>query len=185
MGLLDFKLSPYSSFSLCLVFRHTSENPKCRIQRPNPKVSLECPPLSIPVSLKCPTPEFAGECPWSAQGFLGVLTPSPECPTPECFLECRPLSVPGGPNPRVSLEGGDVSSEIVWDAGGIEAHDIEAPGTPHLGSLDPWGKDTLHSAFSLPLARPRQQRRATQKGMEPRSASSQLTRNLTKQNPLF
>ena len=43
VGLFNLKFCHYSSPGLCLVFRHTPENAECRIQRPNPSVSLECP----------------------------------------------------------------------------------------------------------------------------------------------
>ena len=109
VGLLDFKLSHYSSPGLCLVFWHTSENPQCRIQRPSPSVSLECPTQpqigaqfwgilgvisGVPnsaVSLECPTPEYPRSDVWSAQ-------------IQRVSLEFPSLSVPGVPNPRMSLE---------------------------------------------------------------------------------
>ena len=49
------------------------------------------------------------ECPRSAQPKVSL-----ECPTPES--RAQPHSVPGVPNPRVSLprEGGDVRSKIVY-----------------------------------------------------------------------
>ena len=110
VGLLDFKLNS----SPCPVYSWVIPGV------PKPKVSLRCPTL---------------ECPWSAQPkprvSLGVPNPrvSSECPAQlprvpdECFRSAQfgslppespwsaqPQSVPGGPNPRVSLprEGGDV-----------------------------------------------------------------------------
>ena len=77
VGVLDFKLSHYSSPGLCLVFRHTSENPECRIQRPNASVSVECPTPEYPWRcLECPTPEYA----WSAHPSVSLDCPTPKCP---------------------------------------------------------------------------------------------------------
>ena len=70
-------------------------------------LALSTPRSSKPrLSLQCPKPES--------------LVPSPrvslECPTPECSCSAQPQSVPGMPNPRVSLprEGGDVRSQKMY-----------------------------------------------------------------------